>query len=154
MFSGVPNGPLRLSPPQVHAAVHNSGVIGQKTVAMEEAVEHIEGFLKTTSDKTNFRNHLRTIYVFNNGLKEQRLVARVVFDRGVLHEPRSSFLLPGLSTLFLLVHIVLVTYFLTASPLSSPEDERFARLAKVFQIGSLIFFVIAALHFGFEINPV
>ena len=26
MFSGVPNGPLRLSPPQVHAAVHNSGV--------------------------------------------------------------------------------------------------------------------------------
>ena len=25
MFSGVPNGPLRLSPPQVHAAVHNSG---------------------------------------------------------------------------------------------------------------------------------
>ena len=27
MFSGVPNGPLRLSPPQVHAAVHNSGVI-------------------------------------------------------------------------------------------------------------------------------
>ena len=28
MFSGVPNGPLRLSPPQVHAAVHNSGVKG------------------------------------------------------------------------------------------------------------------------------
>ena len=27
MFSGVPNGPLRLSPPQVHAAVHNSGAI-------------------------------------------------------------------------------------------------------------------------------
>ena len=27
MFSGVPNGPLRLSPPQVHAAVHNSGDI-------------------------------------------------------------------------------------------------------------------------------
>ena len=27
MFSGVPNGPLRLSPPQVHAAVHNSGSI-------------------------------------------------------------------------------------------------------------------------------
>ena len=27
MFSGVPNGPLRLSPPQVHAAVHNSGII-------------------------------------------------------------------------------------------------------------------------------
>ena len=27
MFSGVPNGLLRLSPPQVHAAVHNSGVI-------------------------------------------------------------------------------------------------------------------------------
>ena len=27
MFSGVPNGPLRLSPPQVHAAVHNSGGI-------------------------------------------------------------------------------------------------------------------------------
>ena len=27
MFSGVPNGPLRLSPPQVHAAVHNSGYI-------------------------------------------------------------------------------------------------------------------------------
>ena len=26
MFSGVPNGLLRLSPPQVHAAVHNSGV--------------------------------------------------------------------------------------------------------------------------------
>ena len=26
MFSGVPNGPLRLSPPQVHAAVHNSGI--------------------------------------------------------------------------------------------------------------------------------
>ena len=26
MFSGIPNGPLRLSPPQVHAAVHNSGV--------------------------------------------------------------------------------------------------------------------------------
>ena len=25
MFSGVPNGLLRLSPPQVHAAVHNSG---------------------------------------------------------------------------------------------------------------------------------
>ena len=25
VFSGVPNGPLRLSPPQVHAAVHNSG---------------------------------------------------------------------------------------------------------------------------------
>ena len=29
MFSGVPNGPLRLSPPQVHAAVHNSGDIDQ-----------------------------------------------------------------------------------------------------------------------------
>ena len=28
MFSGVPNGPLRLSPPQVHAAVHNSGCTG------------------------------------------------------------------------------------------------------------------------------
>ena len=27
MFSGIPNGPLRLSPPQVHAAVHNSGAI-------------------------------------------------------------------------------------------------------------------------------
>ena len=27
MFSGVPNGPLRLSPPQVHAAVHNSGAL-------------------------------------------------------------------------------------------------------------------------------
>ena len=27
MFSGVPNGLLRLSPPQVHAAVHNSGII-------------------------------------------------------------------------------------------------------------------------------
>ena len=26
MFSGVPNGLLRLSPPQVHAAVHNSGI--------------------------------------------------------------------------------------------------------------------------------
>ena len=30
MFSGVPNGPLRLSPPQVHAAVHNSGNINVK----------------------------------------------------------------------------------------------------------------------------
>ncbi len=27
MFSGVPNGLLRLSPPQVHAAVHNSGAM-------------------------------------------------------------------------------------------------------------------------------
>ena len=38
MFSGVPNGLLRLSPPQVHAAVHNSGVIndvGEVTVTME-----------------------------------------------------------------------------------------------------------------------
>ena len=30
MFSGVPNGPLRLSPPQVHAAVHNSGYYCRK----------------------------------------------------------------------------------------------------------------------------
>ncbi len=27
MFSGPPNGPLRLSPPQVHAAVYNSGAM-------------------------------------------------------------------------------------------------------------------------------
>ncbi len=31
MFSGVPNGPLRLSPPQVHAAVHNSGDSNDET---------------------------------------------------------------------------------------------------------------------------
>ena len=33
MFSGVPNGPLRLSPPQVHAAVHNSGNIDLRAPA-------------------------------------------------------------------------------------------------------------------------
>ncbi len=32
MFSGVPNGPLRLSPPQVHAAVHNSGATDLRTM--------------------------------------------------------------------------------------------------------------------------
>ena len=31
MFSGVPNGLLRLSPPQVHAAVHNSGSTLEKS---------------------------------------------------------------------------------------------------------------------------
>ena len=31
IFSGVPNGPLRLSPPQVHAAVHNSGYSDRET---------------------------------------------------------------------------------------------------------------------------
>ena len=31
MFSGAPNGPLRLSPPQVHAAVHNSGYTNPDT---------------------------------------------------------------------------------------------------------------------------
>ena len=38
MFSGVPNGPLPLSPPQVHAAVHNSGdkkLITQKQAAQQ-----------------------------------------------------------------------------------------------------------------------
>ena len=40
MFSGVPNGPLRLSPPQVHAAVHNSGEIAYGCICMVEHAQH------------------------------------------------------------------------------------------------------------------
>ena len=43
MFSGVPNGPLRLSPPQVHAAVHNSGVIPVPSEHAEGMVDLLEG---------------------------------------------------------------------------------------------------------------
>ena len=48
MFSGVPNGPLRLSPPQVHAAVHNSGL--QLLVGSDLATKlkpNLESYLNT-----------------------------------------------------------------------------------------------------------
>ena len=48
MFSGVPNGPLRLSPPQVHAAVHNSGV----TKIVDALSKLIELFDPKTLTKT------------------------------------------------------------------------------------------------------
>ena len=47
MFSGVPNGLLRLSPPQVHAAVHNSGV---KQVDNDEQLR--EQVISAKRDKT------------------------------------------------------------------------------------------------------
>ncbi len=47
MFSGVPNGPLRLSPPQVHAAVHNSG----STKASFKGSKHDRGHLISSADR-------------------------------------------------------------------------------------------------------
>ena len=46
MFSGVPNGPLRLSPPQVHAAVHNSG----ESVLRLEQMEALDGVASEVMD--------------------------------------------------------------------------------------------------------
>ena len=41
MFSGVPNGPLRLSPPQVHAAVHNSGNYSEQFIGQQNYHAHV-----------------------------------------------------------------------------------------------------------------
>ena len=43
MFSGVPNGPLRLSPPQVHAAVHNSGELAEEAEIVYAHHEQFDG---------------------------------------------------------------------------------------------------------------
>ncbi len=43
MFSGVPNGPLRLSPPQVHAAVHNSGEIELRVDLIDARTKDVVG---------------------------------------------------------------------------------------------------------------
>ena len=72
MFSGVPNGPLRLSPPQVHAAVHNSdeGVstcldhtlhvgVGLRTPSHEPTVRHridLYGVLKQAVEQQSARS--------------------------------------------------------------------------------------------------
>ncbi len=44
MFSGVPNGPLRLSPPQVHAAVHNSGSTKIVSTILPSKFRHSEQY--------------------------------------------------------------------------------------------------------------
>ena len=51
MFSGVPNGPLRLSPPQVHAAVHNSGVI-----VVQNKIDQRQRSLPTAKYRAQFPN--------------------------------------------------------------------------------------------------
>ena len=68
MFSGVPNGPLRLSPPQVHAAVHNSGVkvlsvdhkAGEITVLLPMHNAHIKAIL--IQDEPEVRVRLNQFY--------------------------------------------------------------------------------------------
>ena len=59
MFSGVPNGLLRLSPPQVHAAVHNSGYISANTDDLFKAsfladgtADGVPAFVDHISDNT------------------------------------------------------------------------------------------------------
>ena len=65
MFSGVPNGPLRLSPPQVHAAVHNSGnkVVFRLARAAREAAAVVVRF--------NFRAVGQSAGVHDGGSGEQ-----------------------------------------------------------------------------------
>ena len=68
MFSGVPNGLLRLSPPQVHAAVHNSGVkvlsvdhkAGEITMLLPMHNAHVRAIL--TRDEPEIRVRLNEFY--------------------------------------------------------------------------------------------
>ena len=87
MFSGVPNGPLRLSPPQVHAAVHNSGA---KDSSNSICATHSKVFNTSSYRVTTFLSPLgekeRKPFqlIFNGLLKVDFHGSRVTSDGGLI----------------------------------------------------------------------
>ena len=59
MFSGVPNGPLRLSPPQVHAAVHNSGITKDVALTAARLEAHLTDLVQSPSDREQVKENRR-----------------------------------------------------------------------------------------------